>query len=76
MSTTKTPSPPQRVESFWIDVRDHMPDDEITVLVCTETDDVWMAWHEDGVWREVGDASIILLVTHWMDVPETPKRQS
>lgn len=74
MNTHTKASTPQRVELFWIDCNDHMPDDEITVLVCTNEDDVLMAWHEDGLWRDYSDfGSTLYNVTHWMDLPETPK---
>jgi hypothetical protein len=66
--------PPERRETFWVDVLDHMPDDETTVLVasgCGESD-VNMAWHADGVWRDCGTAAVIIDVTHWMDIPEGP----
>lgn len=66
--------PPERRELFWIDVRDHMPDDEMTVMVASDSgeSDVNIAWHAEGLWRLCAGAAIIVDVTHWMDLPEPP----
>lgn len=68
------PLPPQRRETFWVDVRDHLPDDEMTVLVATRADDgeVTLAWHCHELWRDCGSGSMLSGVTHWMDIPEGP----
>lgn len=74
MKTQPQITPPQERQLFWIDVRDHMPDDEITVLVATRENDgeATMAWHCDGLWRDCGSAAVLDGVTHWMDLPEGP----
>ncbi len=78
MSTPTAPpaTPPQRRETFWIDVGDHMPDDDTTVLVANQAfeGEVFMAWHENGQWFEAGTADIVPFVTHWMDIPEGPTK--
>lgn len=73
MSTQPKPSPPQPRTCHWIDVRDHMPDDWITVLIaagCT----VVTAWRDDGRWWKLGNREPCRVrgVTHWMDLPEPP----
>lgn len=73
MSATKTVSPIQRREIFWIDVLDHMPDDEITVLVCCANDDMWLAYHSDNTWKNQAYNDPLDDVTHWADLPEPPE---
>lgn len=68
-------TPPQLRRAYWIDVLDHMPDDEMSVLVGTNRSadsEVNLGWHADGVWRDCASAEIIADVTHWMDLPEPP----
>jgi hypothetical protein len=66
------PTPPQPRQLFWIDVRDHMPDDETTVLVAMPDGEITTAWHADDCWREAASATLIKTVTHWADLPEPP----
>lgn len=63
-------SPPQRREIWMVDVRDHMPDDETTVLVQLSDGEFTTAWHADDQWRECASATLLGNVTHWGDLPE------
>lgn len=67
----RTISPPQPVTIHWIDVRDHLPDDETTVLVADRNGEVWQAWHEGHAWLEM-TAGRLVGITHWADLPEPP----
>lgn len=52
----------------WVHVKDGLPDDDIEVLVASETGSgILFAHHEDGLWlSEIG--TVVQGVTHWMDV--------
>jgi hypothetical protein len=65
-------SPPQPRLMHWIDVRDHLPDAEITVLVAHGDEGISMAFRDQHVWSNVDGTNTILGVTHWMDLPESP----
>lgn len=68
--------PPQPRTTFWIDVRDHMPDDEIQVLVYLATDQHQLAYHVDGQWRSAEtERELDSEVTHWADPPDPPSWQ-
>jgi hypothetical protein len=58
------------IQSQWIRVEDAMPDDDIEVLVYTESGVVWLASHDsDCGWIEAAmHLPRIINVTHWMDV--------
>lgn len=73
MSTKRMVSPPERREMFWIDVRDHMPDDETTVLVASDSD-VTTGYHANELWWDCCSDANNIDVTHWMDLPELPNR--
>jgi hypothetical protein len=67
------PTPPQPVTIYWIDVRDHLPDDEITVLVSSGDQDIDVGYHLAGEWyRTYGQ--LLGDVAYWADLPEPPKR--
>ena len=76
MKATKAPTPIQAVTIYWVDVRDHLPDDETSVLVWAVDDDgdadVYKAWHEENIWRDAGSAQALVGVTHWADLPDGP----
>lgn len=63
-------SPPTKREIWLVDVRDHMPDDEITVLVQCADQEFTLAWHGEDGWRECASATLLHGVTHWADLPE------
>ncbi len=63
--------PVQPRQVFWIPVGNHMPDDETTVLVYGQNE-ISLAWHEAGEWRDCGNAALLAEVSHWMDLPEPP----
>lgn len=64
--------PPQPRELFWIDVRDHLPDDQITVLVALQFGEMELAWHEEGHWWLCASGGMEDRISHWMDLPEPP----
>lgn len=57
----------------WYAVTDHLPDDEMTVLVFRpETSEpVWVGFRAGDQWRSV-DGFPFESVTHWADLPEGP----
>ena len=58
----------------WIDCHERLPDDDITVLVVLPPkmccDPVWLGYHEDGKWLEIGTDKVLETVTHWAHMPE------
>lgn len=60
--------PPQARVTYWIDVRDHLPDDETTVHCCCETE-VFDGYHRDGAWW-MSSSDEQTTVTHWADLIE------
>jgi hypothetical protein len=71
-----TAKPPQPREIYWIDVEDHLPDDEITVLVCDVQGDMYLAYHAEGEWWQEGFnpvlGTLIGNVSYWADLPLPP----
>lgn len=69
------PGPIRKAEIFWVDVNDHLPDDEITVLGCSGDGDVVLAYHSGGHWYRENGFSISRQkptnLTHWADLPLT-----
>lgn len=62
----------QRIEVIvWHDVREEMPDDDITVLIQSAhgNEPVWLGWHDEDGWHSL-DAEPIKRVSFWADVPE------
>lgn len=53
----------------WIPVADRLPDDGLSVLICTTgtAEPVWIGWLDGEEWRDSeGDA---VAVTHWAAMP-------
>jgi len=74
-------TPIQKREIFWVDVNDHLPDDEITVLLAYFFGDVGMGFHAEGDWCDMHSGTVDESeernrVTHWADIPEPPDRDS
>jgi hypothetical protein len=63
--------PIQKREIHWVDVRDHLPDDEITVLIQDSGGDIWLGWHDNNAWRN--GIRKLPKITHWADLPEPAK---
>ena len=59
----------------WIPVSESLPDDDIVVLIaCSDADGpVWLGFHEDEIWVNI-EGRDIQSVTHWMPLPEPPRR--
>lgn len=58
----------------WISVEDELPPEEINVIVCTTSRNIAIDYRysNSGVWRtEFNRYS----VTHWMPLPEPPKKE-
>jgi hypothetical protein len=68
----KSAQPPQPRTIHWIDVRDHLPDDEISVLVSDKDGEIWYAWHENNAWFDA-TAGRLVHITHWADLPLPPE---
>jgi hypothetical protein len=62
---------------YWVDVRDHLPDDGITVLAVDRDGEIWMGFMECDDWYMVTSCcyppEMLLNITHWADLPEGPK---
>ena len=65
-------TPPAAALVFIIDVNDHLPDDETTVMVADAEGDWCMAWHEGGKWWEINSDKVLENVTHWADLLPPP----
>jgi len=66
---------PQSAPS-WVDVRETMPDDEMTVLIALSDGEVWTGFHAENAWRHVSadlvDQGSGTTVTHWMHLAAGP----
>ena len=70
--------PDQSSVTNWIPVEESMPDDDETVLVYVpehDSDDVWLGYHEDDKWLDPLGFEYQKAVTHWMALPEPPKKK-
>lgn len=56
----------------WNDVRDFLPDSDITIIVHHPNNDepVWLGFHDGETWRDVNGEEIA--VSHWREMPEPP----
>ncbi len=68
------PTPPQPRTTYWIDVQDHLPDDETRVLVAFDDGEVDVAYRDADRWLGAMDSVLETAVTHWADLPEPPNR--
>ncbi len=70
----------------WISVKDRLPEENTRVLICTQWGDVWMAsyYSECRIAQAYWDVETLrgggidfkaTEVTHWMPLPEPPKRR-
>ena len=66
----------QQAATFWVDVRDSLPDAEITVLIHAPnaSEPVWLGFHDGEFWRSVDAVALVGTnkVTHWADLPGPP----
>jgi hypothetical protein len=73
LKTRKKYAPPPIVRTVaWISVKETLPDDELTVLIYSKTDDtVEQGFLDAGFWfyASGGGAGN---VTHWMNLPDPP----
>ena len=60
----------------WRNVKTSLPDSDVTVLVfCPAEDDpVALGYHDGEHWWAQWDDSRVV-VDHWMDLPNTPRRR-
>lgn len=58
----------------WIDTLEEMPDDDLTVLIWSESSDqgVWIGYRDADDWRFADGAKCLELVTHWAALPDGP----
>lgn len=62
------------MESKWISVKDRLPDDNESYLVCDLVTGEYLpdrGFFEDGEWHIFGDPEF--QVTHWMPFPPPPE---
>lgn len=59
----------------WISTDVENPDDDSTVLLALETEEVVAGFLNTGVWRDTNAERIRGEVTHWADMPEAPARR-
>lgn len=61
----------------WIPVAKELPDDEMTVLVFSPTEnepiDITFGFHENEHWYCAKSLHRLSVVTHWMPLPEPPQ---
>ena len=58
----------------WIPVEERLPEERVSVICSHErTNAVEMAYYVDGHWWQDGR---IVIVTHWMPLPDPPKEDS
>jgi hypothetical protein len=58
----------------WHDAKTDLIDDETSVLVCTEDDQVWIGHHEDGLWFWAEGNEITSPVRLWAEIPAPPQK--
>jgi hypothetical protein len=59
----------------WISVAGQMPDDDTTILVRTTSDSepVWLGYHDGEDWITVCGKYFKDEITHWAEMPGGPK---
>ena len=57
----------------WIDVEQELPDDGEAVLVAKADGDVWLAFLDEDIWRDVSGERSSAKVTHWQSMPAHPE---
>lgn len=57
----------------WHAVADRLPDDEQTVLICTDgtSEPVWIGYRDGDNWRDT--EGFVVNVTAWAEMPRGPK---
>lgn len=67
----KLAEPPASGGLVWISVEHELPDSNISVLIWGPSmDEPFIGYYEDGDWYTMHGER--LLMTHWMDLPQTP----
>ena len=71
-----------KIEIEWHDCAHKLPDDDLTVLVCTSHNSfpVWVGFHSGEHWYlnhglELDEATVAHGVTHWSELPDPPEGQ-
>ena len=54
----------------WVDVRDELPDADITVLIFSTLGEVMMGFLDGETWRDSNAEAV--LVSHWAEMPAPP----
>lgn len=58
--------------TIWTAVKDHLPDDEMTVLLALADGEVWPGFHEGTQWFYVSADPVGVEVLHWAEFPAPP----
>ena len=82
MSATMTALQAPKQAAFetltWLPATEHMPDDDITVLLAMDParagEPVWLGWCDAGTWHDATTGRTLPsgVVTHWADMPAGP----
>jgi hypothetical protein len=56
----------------WVDAKDKLPDEEITVLLALDDGEVWTGFLDSGTWRYVSADMIEERVMYWAEFPAPP----
>ena len=57
----------------WRSCADELPDDEATVLLHLDDDEVWTGFRDGDDWRYLSADLVSQPVLHWAHFPEPPK---
>ncbi|SFD84227.1 DUF551 domain-containing protein [Massilia yuzhufengensis] len=60
----------------WFEVADVLPDDETTVMIVLDGEEVWIGWRSEDLWYDVSARPAGERVTHWAHLPAAPLRSA
>lgn len=72
---SKVPMAPQTRQIFWIDVLDHLPDDEITVLGYVGNGEMELVYHAYNRWC-IAQTTLTINIFFWAELPNPPEFHS
>ncbi len=59
----------------WISIEDKIPESDYDVIVCTTRNYIEKASYDESSKKFFSNGYFVKNVTHWMELPETPKDQ-
>ena len=66
-----------KADKGWISIKDRLPDDDVSILICSERKTISKATYSSDMGRYyIADSDLWyneLDITHWMPLPEPPK---